>query len=66
MRLDAEGEVAQHLRPQPVAQAHILESDQSLQIPAVFAAICSGPGPARAWRMPHKAAGIRPLWFPIR
>ena len=27
MRLDAEGEVAQDLRPEPVAQAYVLESD---------------------------------------
>ena len=29
MRLDAEGEVAQDLRPQPIAQADILESDHA-------------------------------------
>ena len=30
MRLDPEREVAQDLRPEPVAQAHILESDHVL------------------------------------
>jgi hypothetical protein len=30
MRLNAETEVAQDLRPQPVAQSHILESDHAL------------------------------------
>src|SRR5579871_4002725 len=29
MRLDAEGEVAQHLGPETVAQAHILETDHA-------------------------------------
>ena len=29
MRIDAEGEVAQDLRPQSVAQTHILESNQA-------------------------------------
>jgi hypothetical protein len=29
MRLDAESEIAQDLRPETIAQAHILESDQT-------------------------------------
>src|SRR5207302_2341806 len=29
MRVDAEGEVAQHLRPKPVAQAYVFESDHA-------------------------------------
>ena len=29
MRLDAEGEITQHLRPEPVTQAYILESDHT-------------------------------------
>ena len=34
MRLDAEAEVAQDLRPEPVAQAHVLESDHAVALPA--------------------------------
>jgi hypothetical protein len=30
MRVDPEGEVAQNLRPESVAQAHILESDHAV------------------------------------
>ena len=51
MRLDAEREVAQDLRPHPVAQADVLESDHT---------------PLRQYcRAPGKPRGDRPLHPPL-
>ena len=45
MRLDAEGEVAQDLRPHPVAQADILESDHTCLRSVVQGGPPAGPAP---------------------
>ena len=70
MRLDPEREITQHLRPEPVTQANILESDHA---PAPV----SPPGDSAAvprlrarllqdWRVPARGGDYVPLWFPIR
>ena len=59
MRLDLEVEVAQDLRPEPVAQSHVLESDQA-QLRSI------GREMATPSLDGDRKTLVRPLWFPIR
>jgi hypothetical protein len=63
MRIDAEREVPKHLRSQPIAQAHVLESDHPPLSDNLFSTAESPPATWSSEKPTESLQGIRKSTF---